>query len=55
MYSSMKRLILDKHYKTLEDVLNRLNVFYGSRRLSQEQYSELVELANKIYMVIEEA
>ncbi len=50
MYSAMKRLISRNFYKTAEEAQNKLDVFYACNRLSDEQYTELTELATASYV-----
>ena len=49
MYSSMKRLIARKFYKTADEAQNKLDVFYAVNRLSDEQYTELASLVTETY------
>ena len=49
MYGLMKNLISNKYYATIEEPLNKLNVFYAFNILTEKEYSELMELANKVY------
>lgn len=49
MYSAMKRLITRKFYKNADEAQNKLDVFYAVNRLSDEQYTELTELAVTTY------
>lgn len=49
MYSAMKRLISRKFYKTADDAQTKLDVFYAVNRLTDEQYTELTELAVSSY------
>ena len=49
MYELMKNLISNKYYATIEEPLNKLNVFYAFNILTEKEYTELMELANKVY------
>ena len=49
MYSAMKRLNSRNFYKTAEEAQNELDVFYACNRLSDEQYTELTEVAAASY------
>lgn len=49
MYTAMKKLIAKKFYKTLEEVQNKLDVFYAVNRLTDDQYVELTTLAAEVY------
>lgn len=49
MYEIMKNLISNKYYETIEEPLNKLNVFYAFNILTEKEYTELMELANKVY------
>ena len=49
MYGLMKNLISNKYYATIEEPLSKLNVFYAFNILTEKEYSELMELANKVY------
>ena len=50
MYNAMKRLISRNFYKTAEEAQNKQDVFYACNRLSDEQYTELTELAAASYV-----
>lgn len=49
MYVLMENLISNKYYATIEEPLNKLNVFYAFNILTEKEYTELMELANKVY------
>ena len=49
MYSIMKRLIEKKHYKTLGDAQERIDVVFAVGRLSGEAYTELAALCEAVY------
>ena len=45
-YKIMKSLI-SQGSKTKEELLRKVNVYYGAEQLTDEQYSEIVSLINK--------
>lgn len=49
IYTMLKNLISNKFYKTKEEIIVKLNVFYAHNVISEEEYSELVELTNEMY------
>lgn len=50
MYNSMKLLIGKKFYKTADLAQNKLDVFYATNRLTDEEYIELTNLVQEIYV-----
>ena len=56
MYASMKKLIERKFYVTLEEVYDKLDVFFAMNRIASDQYMELCALAEEKYAppVVEE-
>ena len=50
MYKAMKTLIGKKFYASAEIAQTKLDVFYACNRLSDEQYTELTELAAASYV-----
>lgn len=49
MYSIMKKLIEKKYYSTEEEILTKLDIFFATNRLLNEEYVELVENAHTVY------
>ena len=49
MYTSMKKLILKKYYRTAEDVQEKLDIFFAKNRLTAAQYEELTDLVVTVY------
>lgn len=49
MYNAMKVLINTHHYATKQDVINRLDAFINSNKLSQDEYDSLIALMNDVY------
>lgn len=45
----MKNLIVNKFYNTLDEAVEKLDVYFAMNRIPEEQYSELVALAKNIY------
>ena len=56
MSKIMENLINNKYYATKEEVEKKLNVFFAFNVLTQEEYTQLMELTNQMYneTVIEE-
>lgn len=56
MYANMKKLINQKFYKTVEEVYEKLDVFFAMNRVTADQYIELCALAEEKYAppVVEE-
>ena len=50
MYNAMKTLINKKFYKTADVAQNKLDVFYAANRLTNDEYLELTNLIQTIYM-----
>ena len=49
MYNAMKKLISKKFYETADEARAKLDVFFAVNRLTDSEYTELTELADKIY------
>lgn len=49
MYSTMKKLIEKKFYKTAEVAQDKIDVFFAVGRLTDEQYTELSLLIQEVY------
>ena len=49
MYNVMKNLISKKYYATKEEIVDKLSVFYAFNVLTEEVYTELMELTNQMY------
>lgn len=49
MYTSMKKLITRKFYKTAEIAQDKLDVFYACNRLTDDEYTELTLLVTEVY------
>ena len=49
IYSMLKNLINNKYYSTKEEVIDTLNVFFAYNVITEEQYTELMELTKKMY------
>ena len=49
MYNVMKNLISKKYYATKEEVVDKLSVFFAYNVITEEQYTELMELTNQMY------
>lgn len=49
MYTTMKKLIQKKFYKTAAAVLDKIDVFFAVGRLTDEQYTELDLLIREVY------
>ncbi|MEW5321350.1 hypothetical protein V2J23_04180 [Geobacillus thermoleovorans] len=45
-YMLCKRIIENKTYASVEDMLIKLDVFLLNKRITQDQYNELVSLLN---------
>lgn len=45
-YKLCKKMITNGHY-TKKDMLNKLDVFYATNRLTDEEYTELVNMINE--------
>lgn len=45
LYEILKNLIMNEFY-VKEDILNKLNVFYAFNQITQEQYTELMNIVN---------
>lgn len=45
-YSNCKKVIANGTYGTKEELMVKLDVFLLNNRITQDQYSELVELLN---------
>lgn len=45
-YNNCKKVIANGAYGTKEELMVKLDVFLLNNRITQEQYSELVELLN---------
>ena len=50
MYKVMKTLIEKRFYKIADIAQNKLDVFYTANRLSDDEYIELTNLVQTIYM-----
>ena len=44
IYKLMKKMIVNHNYYDKEEVQRKLDVFYASNRITEEQYTELTEL-----------
>ena len=51
MFNVMKKLIEKKFYKDAEEASNKVDVFYASNKLTDEEYAELTALIAEIYPV----
>ena len=51
--SLMTKLINKKYYKNVEDVQEKLDVYFAVNRLTEEEYAELILLANEVYNITE--
>ena len=49
MYNVMKKLISKKFYKTAEEAQNKIDIFYATNRLKDEEYTELSLLIEEVY------
>lgn len=49
MYSTMKKLIEKRFYKTAAAAQEKLDVFFAVNRLTAEQYAELTALIEEVY------
>lgn len=49
MYRVMKALINKKYYSEKSDATEKLDTFYAFGKLTDEQYTELTNLANEVY------
>lgn len=49
MYNSMRKLILKKFYKTMQEAQDKIDVFFAVNRLTAEQYAELSALILEVY------
>lgn len=49
MYNVMKKLISKKFYKTAEEAQNKIDIFYATNRLEDEEYTELSLLIEEVY------
>lgn len=49
MYNVMKKLITKKFYKTAEEAQIKIDVFYATNRLTDEEYTELSVLIEEVY------
>ena len=56
MSKIMENLINNKYYATKDEVEQKLNVFFAFNVVTQEEYTQLMELTNQMYneTVIEE-
>jgi hypothetical protein len=50
MFNYLKNLIARKFYNTKEEAQIKCDVFFGVNRLTEEQYIELSELVNTVYV-----
>ena len=44
LYKVLKNMIVKKNYNTKEEMQTKLDVFYATNRLTQEQYEELTAM-----------
>lgn len=49
MYTTMKKLIEKKFYKTAASAHDKIDVFFAVGRLTDEQYTELSLLIQEVY------
>jgi len=49
----LKKLIDKKFYDTKEEIINKCNVFFAMNVITEEEYSNLVLLAEQVYFVEE--
>lgn len=49
MYTTMKKLIEKKFYKTAEAAQDKIDVFFAVGRMTDEQYAELSLLIREVY------
>lgn len=49
MCNVMKNLISKKYYDTKEEIVDKLSVFFAYNVITEEQYTELMGLANQLY------
>jgi len=49
MYNVMKKLITKKFYKTAEEAQTKIDVFYATNRLKDDEYTELSVLIEEVY------
>lgn len=49
MYTVMKKLIEKRFYTDVNEVTDKLDVFFALNRLNGEQYAELILLAQEVY------
>lgn len=54
MYQALKTLITRKYYASLEAVLSIMDVLVVALRITPEQYSELLTLAQSVYTPVVE-
>ena len=52
MYTLMKNLISNKYYKTKEEAIRKLNVFFAVDDLTEEEFTELKQLVKEKYEVV---
>ena len=49
MSKIMENLINNKYYATKDEVEQKLNVFFAFNVVTQEEYTQLMELTNQMY------
>lgn len=49
MFNVMQKLISKKFYPTTEDAQDKIDIFFATNRLTDEQYVELTELVVASY------
>lgn len=50
MYNIMTKLIFKRYYKNKDEAQNKVDVFYAIGRLTDDEYSELNVLIEKVYI-----
>ena len=53
MYTTMKKLIDAKYYKTQAESQDKLDVFFAMNKLTMDEYVELTQLAGEKYNPVE--
>lgn len=49
IYNSMKKLINKRFYSTAEEAQTKLDVFFATNRITDNQYNELTGLVESVY------
>ena len=53
MYTTMKKLINAKYYKTQAEAQDKLDVFFAMNKLTMDEYVELTQLVEERYKPVE--